>query len=232
MCGCSEYKKAEFDSTIASMEKDLAEWQKNVEKYMFRKQCPHLNYYTSQQLLDLRKELGKLKRNPESPASYLLKQLLLSVTPNPSQSKIASALSNAVMSNSTSSVRMQVQQKNNFNGKSAAPSTTFDLITLSKKRKEIIKALRDDCDFKVSVILAAFSELEEDADEEDVHEWCMEHEHEFKDVLEPLEEVYSLEIAIEAVQKAKQNPQLAREISFDYVGWYTENSASVDEHEW
>ena len=33
VCGCSEYKKAEFDSTIVSMEKDLAEWQKNVEKY-------------------------------------------------------------------------------------------------------------------------------------------------------------------------------------------------------
>ena len=218
VCGCSEYKKAEFDSTIASMEKNLAEWQKNVEKY--RKQYPHLNYYTSQQLLDLRKELGKLKKDPKSFASHALKQLLLSVTPNPSQSKIASALTNAVktMSNKTSSVRMQVQQKNNFSGKSAVPSPTFDLIALSKKRKEILKALRDDYDSKVSVILAAFSELEEDADD--------------PLLLEPLEEGYSLEIAIEAVQKAKQNPQLAREISFDYVEWYIENSASFDEHEW
>ena len=258
VCGCSEYKKAEFDSTIASMEKDLAEWQKNVEKY--RKQYPHLNYYTSQQLLDLRKELGKLKKNPESPTSHALKQLLLSVTPNPSQPKIAFALSNAVktMSKNTSSLGMQVEQKNNFGAKSAVPA--FDLTSLNEERKEILKALRDDYDFKVSVILAAYSELEEDADEDDVREWCMEHEHEFKDdddvdlsaamsaesnededpiaadnplVLELLEEEYSQEIAFEAVQKAKQDPQLAREIASDLnVGRYTDTSASVEEHEW
>ena len=258
VCGCSEYKKAEFDSTIASMENDSAEWQKNVKKY--REKYTHLNYYTSQQLLDLRKELGILKKNPEFPASRLLKQLLLSVTPNPSQSKIASAISNAVknMSKNASSIGMQLQQKNNFSVKSAVPA--FDLTSLSEERKGILKAFRDDYDFKVSVILAAYSELEEDADEDDVREWCIEHEHEFKDeeevdlsavmsaesnenedpiaeddplVLELLEEEYSLVIAIEAVQKAKQDPQLAREIASELnVGRYTETSASVEEHEW
>ena len=258
MCGCSEYKRAEFDSTITSMENNLVEWQKNVEKY--RKQYPHLNYYTSQQLLDLRKELGKLKKDPKSFASHELKQLLLSVTPNPSQSKITFALSNAMkaMSKNTSSSGMKVKQTNVFSTKSVTPA--FDLTALSEERKEILKALRDDYDFKVFVILAAFSELEEDADEDDVREWCMEHEHEFKDeddvdlsavmsaesnededpiaeddplVLELLEEDYSLEIAIEAVQKAKQDPQLAREIASDLiVGRYTETSASVDEHKW
>ena len=257
VCGCTEYKRTEFDSTITSMEKDLAEWQKNVKNY--RKQYPHLNYYTSQQLLDLRKELGKLKKNPESPASHALKQLLLSVTPNPSQSKIASALSNAVktMSKNISSLEMQVQQKNNFSAKSAVP--IFDLTALSEEKKEIFKTLHDDYVLKISVILAAYSELEEDAEEEEVREWCMEHEHEFKDeddvellvmsaesnededpiaednplVLELLEEGYSLEIAIEAVQKAKQDPQLAREIASDLnVGRYTDTSTSVDEHEW
>ena len=256
VCGCSEYKKAEFDSTIASMENDSAEWQKNVKKY--REKYTHLNYYTSQQLLDLRKELGMLKKNPEFPASRALKQLLLSVTPNPSQSKIASAISNAVknMSKNASSIGMQLQKKKNFSAKSAVPA--FDLTSLSEERKEILKAFRNDYDFKVSVILAAFSELEEDADEEEVREWCMEHEHEFKDeeevdlsvimsaesnedliakdnplVLELLEEEYSLVIAIEAVQKAKQDPQLAREIASELnVGRYTETSASVEEHEW
>ena len=55
---------------------------------------------------------------------------------------------------------MQVQQKNNFGAKSAVPA--FDLSSLNEERKKILKALRDDFDFKVSVILAAYSELDED----------------------------------------------------------------------
>ena len=258
VCGCSEYKKAEFDSTIDSMDKDLKNWQKSVEKY--RKQYPHLNYYTSQQLLDLRKELGKLKKNPESVASHSLKQLLLSVTPNPSHVQISSSLHNAVktMNKNMTPLGIPVQNRNIFNTKSALPA--FDLCSLSDERKELLKSLRDDYDFKVSVILAAFSELEEDADEDEVREWCEENEHKFKDeedvelsameimdtdeedaisednplVLELHEEEgYSLEIAIEAVRKAKQNLQIAREIASDlHVGRYTEANASNNEYDW
>lgn len=252
VCGCSEYKKAEFDATIDSMDRNLKEWQKNVEKY--RKQYPHLNYYTSQQLFDLRKELGNLKKNSKSVASHSLKQLLLSVTPNPSHVKVSSLLNNAIktMSKNLTSPGIPVQHRSIFNAKSPLP--TFDPSSLSDKRKEVLKALREDFDYKVPIILAAFSELEEDADEDKVREWCEENEYKFKDeedielstmrpvdtneeenisendplVSELLEEEYSLEIALEAVQKAKKDPQLAREIASDLnVG-----STLSCEHQW
>uniref|UniRef100_A0A1X7THY6 Death domain-containing protein n=1 Tax=Amphimedon queenslandica TaxID=400682 RepID=A0A1X7THY6_AMPQE len=255
VCGCSEYKKKDFDSTIKSMENDLKDWQKNVEKY--RKQYPHLNYYTSQQLFDLRTELGSLKKDPKSVASQSLKQLLLSVTSNPSHAKIFSSLNNAVKTMSKNLTSLEVQHKNIFNTKFPLP--TFDPSSLSDERKKVLKALLEDYKFKVSVILAAFSELEEDADEGKVFDWCVDNEHKFKDVedvelstavksidtseedgisennplvLELLAEKYSLKIAIEAVQKAKQDPQLAREIASDlYVG-KTETNTLSSEYEW
>ena len=237
VCGCSEYKKAEFDAEIADMEKNLLEWQKKVSKY--RQLYPHLNYFTSQQLLDLRKELGKLKQDPNSPASLALKQLLLSVNPNPSQSKIASALSNAVktMINNT-------KQENVSSNKSV-------IAHLNDKRISILHTLHYDYEFKASLIIAAFSKIE-DADEDKIRAWCEDNECEFKDEEDIdlsamasddesysinethplvqtliLEEKYSPEIAIEAVQSAKQDPQLAREKAYDlFVG------RSSSEYKW
>ena len=237
-CGCSQYKKAEFDKMILEMEEALANWQRSVQSH--RKKYPHLNYYTSQQLLDLRQEFGKLKKNPDSTASTKLKQLLLSVTPQPDQSKINIALSNVMKQFATNDMT-SVKPKEKKSIGTLSVTSQLDPSSFNEQQRKIYNTLTKIDEYKVSVVLAAFSELGEDADEDTLQDWCMENESKFKDeedivlpettntneeeeeeitednplVLELIEEEYDTKIAIEAVKIAKGDLQTAREIAAD-----------------
>lgn len=263
VCGCSEYKRNEFDAAIDSMENALDKWKKSVEKC--RKEYPHLNYYISQQLLDLQQELGQLHKHPNSLPSHKLKQLLLSVTPEPLHSKIVTALNNAKKAISrnqmTASTGIKIATTHSATAPKAASSiVAVDPSTFDDEQKEIYKTLTREDDFKVSVVLAAFYELGEDAEEDDLRDWCTNNEHKFKDeddivlpsidtaideeeneavnaddpiVIELLDEDYSISIAIEAVQLAKGDSQKAREIaSALYVGKSIKPHSNTEESEW
>ena len=237
-CGCSQYKKAEFDKMILEMEEALTNWQRSVQSH--RKKYSHLNYYTSQQLLDLRQEFGKLKRNLDSTASTKLKQLLLSVTPQPDQSKIIIALSNVMKQFATNDMT-SVKPKEKKSIGTLSVTSQLDPASFNEQQRKIYNTLTKIDEYKVSIVLAAFSELGEDADEDTLQDWCMENESKFKDeedivlpettntneeeeeeitednplVLELIEEEYDTKIAIEAVRIAKGDSQRAREIAAD-----------------
>ena len=237
-CGCSQYKKAEYDKMILEMEEALANWQRSVQSH--RKKYSHLNYYTSQQLLDLRQEFGKLKRNLDSTASTKLKQLLLSVTPQPDQSKIIIALSNVMKQFATNDMR-SVKPKEKKSIGTLSVTSKLDPASFNEQQRKIYNTLTKIDEYKVSIVLAAFSELGEDADEDTLQDWCMENESKFKDeedivlpettntneeeeeeitgdnplVLELIEEEYDTKIAIEAIRIAKGDSQRAREIAAD-----------------
>ena len=237
-CGCSQYKKAEFDKMILEMEEALANWQRSVQSH--RKKYSHLNYYTSQQLLDLRQEFGKLKKNLDSTASTKLKQLLLSVTPQPDQSKINIALSNVMKQFATNDMT-SVKPKEKKSIGTLSVTSQLDPSSFNEQQRKIYNTLTKIDEYKVSVVLAAFSELGEDADEDTLQDWCMENESKFKDeedivlpettntneeeeeeitednplVLELIEEEYDTKTAIEAVKIAKGDLQTAREIAAD-----------------
>ena len=218
------------------MEEALANWQRSVQSH--RKKYPHLNYFTSQQLLDLRQEFGKLKKNPDSKASTKLKQLLLSVTPQPDQSKIMIALSNVMKQFATNDMT-SVKPKEKKSIGTLSVTTQLDPASFNEQQRKIYNTLTKVDEYKVSVVLAAFSELGEDADEDILQDWCMENESKFKDeedivlpettntkeeeeitednplVLELIEEEYHTKTAIEAVKLAKGDLQTAREIAAD-----------------
>ena len=232
-CGCSQYKKAEFDKMILEMEEALANWQRSVQSH--RKKYPHLNYYTSQQLLDLRQEFGKLKKNPDSTASTKLKQLLLSVTPQPDQSKIIMAISNVMEQFSTNDTT-SVKPKEKKSIGTLSVTSQLDPSSFNEQQRKIYNTLTKIDEYKVSVVLTAFSELGEDTDEDALREWCMENESKFEDdflpetlhtineeeipeddplVLELIEDGYDKRIAIKAVRIAKGDSQRAQEIAAD-----------------
>ena len=256
-CGCSEYKKAEFNEAILKMEDALINWQKTVQSQ--RKKYPHLNYYTSQQLLDLQQELGKLKKSPDSPASIKLKQLLLSVTPRPDQSKITRALKYAMrqitIDNEVTSPNKRPKEKKTIG--TLDTTSQLDPSNFSEQQKEIYDTLTEIDEYKVCIVLSAFSELGEDADKDTLRNWCMENEYKFKDeedivlpettvtqedeeiaeddplVQELIEEEYDAKIALEAVRKARGDPQIAREVASALdLGRPVKTTNVTDGNEW
>ena len=233
------------------MEGALANWQESVQSH--RKKYPHLNYYTSQQLLDLRQELGKLKKNLSSTVSTKLKQLLLSVTPQPKQSKIIIALTNATKQDATDDMSLCIQQRRSRLTGILAVTSQLDPSSFNEKQRRIYDTLTQIDEYKESVVLSAFSELGEDASEDTLREWCMENESKFKDekgavipgsgdeivednpiVLELMEEEYDIKTALKAAKLSKGDLQTAREVAADlYIGKeITKITENEEENEW
>ena len=232
-CGCSQYKKVEFDKVIHEMEEALANWQRNVQSH--RKKYPQLNYYTCQQLLDLQQEFGKLRKNPNSTASTKLKQLLLSVTPQPDLSKIMIALSNVMKELATNHMTSVKPNEKKSIG-TLSVTSQLDPANFNEQQQKVYNTLTKVDEYKVSVVLAAFSQLGVDTDQDSLRAWCMVNESKFEDislpeipltideeeipeddplVLELIEDGYDKRIAIEAVRIAKGDPQTAQEIAVD-----------------
>ena len=237
-CGCSEYSREELEKIIEMLKIALFTWDKKLSKQ--RKNYPELNYYTSQQLLDLQKEFGKLNNDPDLIPSEKLKLLLLSVTPLPTSEKIRISISHAMAKlkeaeASKSSTKSEAKAISTIVSAPVTASTTIS--DLSDEQKEIFENLKD-MDMKATVIMAAFDALGEGATEDELMEWCFSNEHKYSAedddddlpdiatgdtdeeedvaedhpvVMELLEEEYSLKVAIEAVKKAKGDTQTARE---------------------
>ena len=236
-CGCSEYSREELEKIIEMLKTALFTWDKKLSKQ--RKSYPELNYYTSQQLLDLQKEFGKLNNDPDLIPSEKLKLLLLSVTPLPTSEKIRISISHAMAKLkeaevSKSSTKSEAKAISTIVSAPVTASTTIS--DLSDEQKDIFENLKD-MDMKATVIMAAFDALGEDATENELMEWCFNNEHKYSAeddddlpdiatgdtdeeedvaedhpvVMELLEQEYPLKVAIEAVKKAKGDTQTARE---------------------
>lgn len=91
-CACNEYKRVK--PVIKFMEKALFKWRESMCPMCM--QYPYLNYYTCQQLLDLKREFGslkeELKKEPQANPSQKLIKLLLIVVSSPHPSLIRNAL--------------------------------------------------------------------------------------------------------------------------------------------
>ena len=258
-CGCSEYKKDELDKKIAEMDEALCSWQKRVQSH--RKKYPHLNYFTSQQLLDLQQELGKLKKDTESQASVKLMQLLLSVTPQPTHEKIVTSLKHATET-------VQAAKSTQRSGRSSvspargilSSTAQFNYANLKHEQKVIYNTLIKEDGYKTVVVVNAFQEVREDADEDDLREWCMDNEHKYKDddsdvhiitetvttdheekeeitedhplVKELVEDGYDVNTALKAVEYSKGDPEKAPEIALALQLGKSPEDPKQDGSEW
>ena len=227
--GCSYYKKKDIDEHISKLEKTLLDWKKSVQSH--RKKYPQLNYYTSQQLLYLQQEFGRLKKEKSSQASCKLMLLLLSVTSNPNNSKISQAIkliSHKSHSTSDGVLKSTIYLKPIATLGHAEKKLNFG--DLSDKEKEIYSTLTSVDFYCPALVLRAFEACPNKANIDDMRLWCMDNEVKFDEdeseifvpkninikdhdsvevtaddplVKELLDEDYDLNIAIEAVKLSK-----------------------------
>lgn len=177
--GCSSYKKQEVDNHISKLEKTLQDWKKSVQTH--RKKYPQLNFYTSQQILDLQKEFGKLKADSTAQPSCKLMLLLLSVTAYPSQDKIIRAirfvLSKTVSEpdHSTATIKSITINKPlaTLTSKVAALPKVSDL---NEDERKIYDKLTKEEEYSPVLVMKAFEACSKPADEDDLMLWCMDNE--------------------------------------------------------
>ena len=177
--GCSQYKRKETEDHISKLESTLLDWKKSVQ--IHRKKYPQLNYYTSQQLLDLQKELGKLKKCPQAEPSCKLMLLLLSITVHPYPDKISRAIqlitSKSSDLNAAASTKSIIpQHKAALSSVISAGKKRLNVSDLGEEEKEIYKTLTSEDDYSPLLVLQAFEKCLKGADEESLRLWCMDNE--------------------------------------------------------
>ena len=87
---CFNIEVKQLKEELQKMEEDLREWQQDIGHN--RRKYYHLNYYTSEQLLLLRKELGKLNEDSTAELNVQVLYLLQSVCSCPTKVRILGAL--------------------------------------------------------------------------------------------------------------------------------------------
>ena len=177
MFGCSQYKRTDVEAQIEKLERSLVEWKKSVQYH--RKKYLYLNYFTSQQLFILQQELGKLKKDPTSQPSIQLMLLLLSVTTQPHPSKISKAIINGTKAHTDSISQTSVQMPKIIGTLSNA-QTKFSISSLDEEHKRIYEILTAEDDYSPVVVFHAFEALGENAQVDDLRDWCMDNESQFK----------------------------------------------------
>jgi hypothetical protein len=88
----AEQRVNELEAYAKKMEEDLVMWENEVKKS--RSHHYELNYYTTLQLLRLRKELGLVRQNPTKMVDPQILALLESISPKVSSSSVQSVISN------------------------------------------------------------------------------------------------------------------------------------------
>ena len=218
-CACVE--ATDLEDYIDMMERDLITWLHQVERS--RKKYYHLNYFTAEQLVLLRKELRSVKTNPKLLVNPQLYCLLQSVCLLPTLEIIRHTLE---ITEEKQSISLKAKAD-----QSCKVCTTFKYESLSDKQKEIYKELKEQ-DFHEKLILDALAEVEED--EEEARDWCFVHEAEYKNMetnmpkpqntkvidknhpqVQELMRTYDYpcEVAIEAVRKAGEDYERAMDIA-------------------
>lgn len=182
------------------MEDELQDWKKMVKKR--REEFYELNYYTTIQLLALRKELGSLKTANQAAVSREVLALLQSVSTGVNPNVVSSAVSKVLHDNSSetlsepvldasastaeefpayslsneilSSASMQAETVDN----SKVDILNKEMVTslnedkLTLEQKEIMANIRKRLNCSKDLVLRCFEECSNAKDEYDLRKWC------------------------------------------------------------
>jgi len=210
----------ELAAESTSMENCYSNWKKKVSDA--RKEYRELNFFTTQQLMLLRKEIATVCHSGERLVSNLqVLTLLESVRPNLDTDHLKSAIERAfreteLLDDSKGTVSLpsftQVPSEAEFgtsafdnnNYISSGPSTVASVSPIKKPKPKVtskiqkfLNAAADD-GYSEQVALAALASLGLDADEDDLLLWCLEEADEAD-----VEALY---------EEARQNPIIEREV--------------------
>ena len=134
---------AELNTLAKEMENDLEEWENDVKKS--RTHYHELNYYTTRQLLRLRKELGVSRHNPHRQIDPEVLALLRSISQD-------------VTSESVYSVKPQLTEQE-----------------LTDVQKQILSDLVEYGGYSRLLVLKAFEKCDEMENAYDIELWCIEN---------------------------------------------------------
>lgn len=217
----------EIEEQIERMRDNYELWQKQLGEY--REKYQHLNYFTSEQLLYLRRELTK----PSFEQKVIV--LLQSVTPLPTIEVVHRALKHAhrTVNQETGSCNLEQAP-----GGIETPASTQEVFAseISDEHQKILDILIDD-GYTKPLILKAL-QATESANYEDIRDWCMDNECDFigenhnvntaqvketpeveevseshPHVHELIDDSFTLQIALKAVRQSGGDIEKAREIA-------------------
>lgn len=190
----------ELKILLKIMREDLSEWQKMVADM---RQCYYsLNYFTTEQLLLLRKELCHFTDSSYDGAMQpdviaLLQCLSREVTPGVVTSIFRGESNDDEEDRTLEKETMDVShldvsiQEKDIEGPSKitkhfltsnsmfSPQPQLAEVHLTNKQKAIMTNLQDRYFFSDKLIHLAFEQCEQPEIEEDVERWCSEHQHEY-----------------------------------------------------
>lgn len=171
------------------MEQDLNEWRMAVSEQ--RQSFYHLNYFTTQQLLALRKELGCYKdslSNNRVINSEII-ALLQSISRNVTEHDVPKIF-NSLRSKRTSAIIESSEdfvphpdrddfESMNVEPSSGLPEPHLSVADLSDVQKSILINLKQNSSFHPKLILLAFDKCTEVVNEESIESWCTENKQNF-----------------------------------------------------
>lgn len=181
----------------SKMEKDLKDWKQEIQKQ--RDHFYELNYFTTQQLLILREELGRLKNGslvqikPE--AITLLQSISREVSQQVVRKQVATVKKmseeqwRAEIEPAYDQVMQQQTKEQGVEGtssflksilktdtkKCAAPPSQLKEAELSVNQKAILANLMEHYEYSKRLIMLAFTHCAKPQDEDEVANWCFDH---------------------------------------------------------
>ena len=241
------------------MTHDYEVWQKQLGEH--RKIYQHLNYFTSEQLLYLRHDLAKFSSLDhqeliaKSTLDPKLIALLQSVTPLPTTEVVQRALKHACQI-TTQEPDTQKPEKVQESAKLTTAKLNLCLTEISEQQQVILDMLLDEAYPKKLILRAIHTTESEDCDV--IRDWCMDNEHLYANeeqeidtepveqneaaaevtaahphVQELVDDDYSLQVAIKAVQESGGDLEKAREVAQALESGIVQSISGIqDDEEW
>ena len=197
----AEQRVKELEVYAKKMEEDLYLWRKEVKKS--RSRHYELNYYTTLQLLRLRKELGLVHQNPTKVVDPQILALLESISPKVTSIKVQNVISN--LEKELLDLRLLIPNESfqiepaDVEDPGDAPIKNADLCTalptavevppitpnekpqlsesdLTDSQKKILTDLVEYKYYSKLLVLKAFEQLPPSSNLYDIQDWCDEFE--------------------------------------------------------
>lgn len=174
------------------MEQDLNEWKTAVSQQ--RQRFYHLNYFTAQQLLVLRKELNCFRNSSSIKAiSPEIMALLQSISRNVKEQDVFNTFNKLHLKQQASKISEVSEENMSYHSSmvsndlesmvvetpSSLPEPRMSVSDLSDVQKSILFNLNQNNEFNLKLILLAFDKCPEPEGEEAVESWCIENQQTF-----------------------------------------------------
>ena len=169
---CATVELSKLESVYEEMKHDFTFWSSKCDN--FRNKCSQLNYFTSEQLLYLQKELAAVNLGDDTcQCSVKLLTLLQSVNPNVDSKVVLQSLRNAKESTQIHDHQLQQQGLSIIHKKSLLSEQRLQ--NLTPYQMEVCKELKKDSGFKMRLLIRGLGEISAETTDSPINilrKWC------------------------------------------------------------